>query len=451
MILAVNRQLKTVSSDVFMQVILAGINHKTAPVEVRERLACDAGLVSDALTRLRETYPGSEFVLLSTCNRVECYAVVDKESGPKPSDLAKWLADFRAVEFAAIEGCLYSKTNEDAVTHLFTVASSLDSMVIGESQIISQVKESYKIACTCQTAGKVLNRLFHDAFRTTKEIITRTSISNRRVSVAGIAVELAKQLFSDIKSAKILIAGAGQMGELLVEHFQHEKCRDITVVNRSQQRGCQLAQKNEIINKPWEMLDQEFIEANIIVGAASAPEGYLFSRDRIKSLMSRRRNHVLLIIDITVPRSFDPTVGKIQNVYLYSIDDLAQVAQDNIKLREGDLEQAIEIIYEYVSAFMDWFLTRNVGPVIGQIKEAFEQISEIEMEKFFVGPRQGARCKELMDASLGRVVNKLCHCVIKNIDILSREHGAEEARKFAQNILENAKHIISEDSRKDQQ
>lgn len=445
MTLKAARRFKTVRLNRVMQIILIGINHKTAPVDVRERLSYSAEHVCVALTRLREAYPGCEFVLLSTCNRVECYAVVDRAAGPTPAQLANWLADFRSVAFSKIEEFLYIKTNEDAVTHLFTVASSLDSMVIGESQITAQVKESYKIASTCQTTGKVLNRLFHDAFRTTKQIIAKTSISNRRVSVAGVAVGLARQLFSDIKSAKVVIAGAGQMGELLVEHFQHEKCRDITVVNRSQPRGCQIAQKHEVCNTSWESLDQEIIDANIVVGAASAAEGYLFSRDRIKSLMSRRRNQLLLIIDIAVPRSFEPAVGQIENVYLYSIDDLAQVAQDNIKLREGDLERAIGIICESVSIFMDWFGTRDVGPLMGQIREAFEKIRETEMEKFFVGPRQDAHCKELMDAAMGRVVNKLCHCVIKNIDLLSKEQGIREAEKFAQSIIENAKQIMSEE------
>ena len=433
-----------------MQIILIGINHKTALVDVRERLACDADLTAAALGQLRQTYPGSEFVLLSTCNRVEFYAVVGKEAGPKANDLAHWLTDFREVAFEDIEPFLYIKINEDAVTHLFTVASSLDSMVIGESQIISQVKEGYKIACQCETTGKVLNRLFHDAFRTSKEIITKTSISNRRVSVAGVAVDLARQLFTDFQSAKVVVIGAGQMGELLVEHFQHEKCQDITVVNRSQPRGCLLAAKKGVSNVSWERLDHELLKANILVGAASATEGYLFTKDKIKSLMAGRRNHILLVIDITVPRSFDPGAGKIESVYLYSIDDLAQVAKDNIKLREGDLEGAVAIICDSVSAFMDWFSTRDVGPVFGQIRAAFEQIREIEMEKFFVGPRQDACCREIMQASMGRVVNKLCHCVIKNLNILSKEHSAEEAEQFAQSILENAKQIISEDKKKNQ-
>ncbi|MHC4881913.1 MAG: glutamyl-tRNA reductase [Planctomycetota bacterium] len=431
-----------------MQIILVGINHKTAPVEVRERLAYDSQLVTEALGKLKSDYPSCEFVLLSTCNRVECYAAADKVAGPTPEELAKWITNFRSVDFSELEEYVYLKSNEDAATHLFTVASGLDSMVIGENQITSQVKESYKIASQCESTGKVLNRLFHDAFRTTKAIVTNTSISSRRVSVAGVAVGLARQLFSDIKSAKILVAGAGQMGELLVEHFQHEKCREVTVVNRSRQRGCQLAQKHNITNKPWESLDDEMTAANIIVGAASAPEGYLFTKDRMKSLMHRRRNRLLLIVDITVPRSFDPAISEIDDVYLYCIDDLAQVAQDNIKLREGDLEQAIEIICEYVSAFMDWFMTRDVAPLFGQIKNAFEQIRETEMEKFFVGPRQDAGCRELMESSMNRIINKLCHCVIKNIDIISKEHSSEEAEQLARNILADAQGILSESKTK---
>lgn len=433
-----------------MQIILIGINHKTAPVDVRQRLACDAQAAGEVLTQLKKAYPGGEFALLSTCNRVECYAVVSKALGPRPEELAARLCQFRSVQLPQIQEHLYTKLNDEAVRHLFTVASSLDSMVIGESQITAQVKESYKMACQYQTAGKILNRLFHDAFRTAKQIITNTSIANHRVSVAGVAVGLARQLFADIKSAKVLVIGAGQMGELLVEHLRHEKCTDITVVNRSRQRGCRVAQQQGVVEKPWEQLDQEMVAANIIIGAASADEGYLFTKDRVKSLMPRRRNPLLLIIDITVPRSFDPAVGQLENVYLYCIDDLAQVAQENLKLREGDMEQAIEIICDAVSVFMDWFSTQDVGPVIGQIKDAFEQIREMEMKKFFTGPRQEAHCKEYLEASMGRIVNKLCHCVIKNIDTLSKAHGVQEAEKFAQNILDNAKQIISEEKKKNQ-
>ncbi len=428
-----------------MHIVLIGINHKTAPLTIRERLAIDKAMAVQALTAFKAAYPGVEIVLLSTCNRVECYVAVENNARPQPEELAEWLANFRGVAWADIEDCLYIKINEEAVTHLFTVCSSLDSMVIGESQITAQVKESYKLSCEEQATGKILNRLFHDAFRTTKEIITLTSIANRRVSVAGVAVELARQLFSDIQAAKVVIVGAGQMGDLLVEHFQQEACQDITVVNRSRQRSCQLARKHAIRDSAWEQLDEAIVNAEILVGAATAGDGYLFTRERMKKLMARRRNHLLLIIDITVPRSFEPEVDDIDNVYLYSIDDLARVAQDNISLREGDIEQAVEIIYKHTALFMEWFLKRDLGPVIGQIKAAFEQIQTIEMEKFFVGPRQDACCKVLLETSVGRVVNKLSHCVIKNIDILSREHGVKEAEKFAYNILANAEQIVAED------
>jgi len=231
----------------------------------------------------------------------------------------------------------------------------------------------------------------------------------------------------------------------LVEHFQHEKCRDVTVVNRSEPRGCQVAEKHDIISKPWQSLDDQMAAANIVVSAVSATEGYLFSRDRIKSLMARRRYRLLLIIDIAVPRSFDPAIASLENVYLYSIDDLAQVAQDNIKLRQGDLEQAIEIICNAVTAFMNWFSIRDVGPVIGEIKNAFEQICKNEIDKFFVEPQQETPRREFMEASMGRIAGKLCHCVISNIERLSKEHGVDEAQKFAQSVLANAKEIIAED------
>lgn len=426
-----------------MQLILVGINHKTAAVNIRQKLAFDTALVEQALHQLKTAYPNGEFVLLSTCNRVECYAAVDKSAGLSPASLAKWLADFRAVDYAAVEQSIYSKTDEDVAAHLFTVTSSLDSMVIGENQITFQVKESYKLACHCKASGKVLNHLFHEAFRTTKKIISRTSIFSRRVSVAGVAVGLAKQLLPDIKSAGVVIAGAGQMAELLVEHFMHEKCRAVTVINRSDKRACQLAEKHDVARKPWDRLDDQIMQADIVIGAASATYGYLFGEERIGSLMAKRDNRVLLIIDIAVPRCFDPAVGQIDNVHLYSIDDLAQVAQDNIKLREGDLEEAIEIICESVSAFMDWFMMRDIGPLIGQIKEAFEELYKMEHQKAVAAIQQQLAPKELDDISRGRVVNKLCHRVIKNINILSREHGVKEAEKFARGLLADARQVIS--------
>lgn len=426
-----------------MQIILVGINHKTASVDVRQQLAFDTPLVGRALRQLKADFPDGEFVLLSTCNRVECYAAVSKDSGPGPAALAQWLARFRGVDYAAVREAFYFKTDSDVAAHLFTVTSSLDSMVIGENQITFQVKESYKQACRCSAAGKILNHLFHAAFRTTKTIVSGTSIFNRRVSVAGVAVDLAKRLPADLPSARVVIAGAGQMAELLVEHLRHAQCRAITVLNRTEKRGCQLAEKHDVTRKPWEYLDAELAGADIFVAAASTSDGYLFDRDRVAKLMTQRDRRPLLIIDIAVPRCLEPAAGDVPGVHLYSIDDLAQVARDNIKLRQGDLEKAIEIICEAVAEFMDWFAMRDVGPLIGQIKQTFEELYEIEKEKFRLNAEQSAGSHEPIDALHNRMINKLCHRVIKNINVLSKEHGPDEAEKFARELLTDAENILS--------
>jgi glutamyl-tRNA reductase len=230
------------------------------------------------------------------------------------------------------------------------------------------------------------------------------------------------------------------MADLLVEHFQHEQCAGVTVVNRSQERGCRLAEKHGVVRQRWQFLDELIADADIVVGAASETEDYLFDEDRIHPLMTARRQRPLLIIDIAVPRCFDPAVGRLENVYLHSIDDLAQVAQDNIKLRQGDLEQAVEIICESVSAFMDWFLVRDVGPLIGKLKEAFEQIYEIEKERFYANQTEA---DAPVETSKGRVINKLCRRVIKNINVLSKENGPQEAEQFARSLLADTQQLIS--------
>ena len=202
-----------------MNIILVGLNHKTAPVEIREQAAFNEAASTEALKRLKQKYPSCEFVLLSTCNRVELYAAMDKRSDCSPRRLAAELAKIRDVDFDVLRKHLYVIRGRRVVRHLLTVTSSLDSMVVGENQISSQVRNSYRIACDAKSTGKVLNHLFHRAFAVSKKVFSSTSIAGRRISVAGVAVELAKQLFDDISRSKVVVLGAGEMGELLVEHF----------------------------------------------------------------------------------------------------------------------------------------------------------------------------------------------------------------------------------------
>jgi glutamyl-tRNA reductase len=426
-----------------MKIVVLGLNHKTAPVEIREKLAFDAAETSRALCELKKRFVQTEFVLISTCNRVELYCAGKHCQGADPDKLAEFLSESHDVELDNLREFLYAHEDEDAVRHLLTVASSLDSLVVGEAQIIGQVKESYRLACAAKTTGKILNRLFHCAFATSKKVYATTSISSGRVSVAGVAVELAKQLFADISSAKVVVIGAGDMGQLIVQHLIQVGARNITVVNRSYDRGLQVAEQYGITARKWEQLDEQLIRANIAIASASAQD-YLFKKDSFKKITARRKEGALLIIDIAVPRNFEAAVNEFEGVYLYSVDDLAAVVEQNRKARERDMARGMEIVLENVTDFLEWFGAKDIGPLIGRMKEQFAQIGKNEMERFFVGIREEASCREVMEAMVNRVVNKLLHCVIKNVNTVAKEDGATEAARLVDSIVKQAEEIMSE-------
>jgi len=431
-----------------MKILVVGLNHKSAPIEIRERLAYDAAGAVEALRQLKNKFHESEFVLLSTCNRVELYCAGKRVGGVTVDDLAGFLSEFHNVGLEEFQEYLYTYQDEEAVRHLLMVASSMDSMVVGEAQIIGQVKEGYKLACAAKSTGKILNRLFHCAFFTSKKIHTTTSISHGRVSVAGVAVELAKQLFADISTAKVVVIGAGEMGELLVQHLLQVGSKNITVVNRSYERGLKIARQYGISAEKWEGLQEQLMGANIAI-ASAAVKDYLFTKDSFKEIMDRRRKSALLIIDIAVPRNFEPSVNEIEDVYLYSIDDLSKVAEENRIAREKDIVRGMKIVRESVDDFMDWFGALEIGPLIGRMKEQFNQISQSEMERFFVGKRQDASCKEVMELMVKRIVNKLLHCVIKKVNTVAKEEGVAEAAKLVDSIVRQAEEISSESEKKE--
>ncbi|NIP27678.1 MAG: glutamyl-tRNA reductase [Phycisphaerae bacterium] len=431
-----------------MKILVVGLNHKSAPIEIREKLAYDAAGVIEALRQLKNKFHEAEFVLLSTCNRVEVYCASKRVGGVTVDDLTGFLSEFHNVGLDEFQDYLYTYQDEESVRHLLMVASSMDSMVVGEVQIIGQVKEGYKLACATKSTGKILNRLFHCAFSTSKKIHTTTSISHGRVSVAGVAVELAMQLFADISSAKVVVIGAGEMGELLVQHLLQVGSKNITVVNRSYERGQNIARQYGISVEKWERLQGQLMGANIAIASASVKD-YLFTKDSFKEIMDRRRKNALLIIDIAVPRNFESSVNEIEDVYLYSIDDLSSVVEENRSAREKDIVRGMQIVRESVDDFMDWFGAMEIGPLIGRMKEQFNQISRSEMERFFVGTRQEASCKEVMEVMVKRIVNKLLHCVIKNVNIVAKEEGVTEAAKMVDSIVRQAEEISSESGKKE--
>ena len=418
-----------------MKIVVIGLNHKTAAVGIRERLAFNEERAGEALQQLKGRFSEGEYVLLSTCNRVELYAAVPGESGPTGEELAGFLSEFCAVGREEWAEYFYEHRDEEAVRHLLKVSCSLDSMVVGEPQIIAQVKDSYRLAGRVKSTGKVINRLFHCAFATSKEIYATTSIAQRRVSVAGVAVELARQLFADIKAARVLVIGAGQMGELLIRHLQEVGCCDITVTSRTRERGQETARRYGVGAGRWEQLDEQLAGADIVAAAAGA-DRYLCDKASFKRVLSRRRGGALLVIDIAVPRNFDPAINDLDDVYLYSVDDLGRMVQENLEARAEDMGAAAEIIEDNVGSFMDWFGVRDIGPLVGKLREKFHEISREELEKFLRGERAlEPMVKRQLETMVNRTVNKLLHRLINSLHEVAQEKSSDEAVSFIERIL----------------
>lgn len=423
-----------------MNIVALGLNHETAPVELRERLAFDADQTTAALQALKGRQADEEFVLVSTCNRVELYCISPREPEAIAGDLAGFLSEYHEVAVEDFRESLYCHVNEDAVRHLLMVASSLDSMVVGEAQIVGQVKESYRLACAAQTGGKIINRLFHAAFFTAKKVHTTTGVASGRVSVAGVAVELAGQLFADISRARVVVIGAGEMGELVVRHLLQSGSRDITVVNRSYDRGAEMAKRHEIAVRPWEEMGEQMSGADIVISSVGGQD-YLWKRKDFDACVGRRRKGSLLIVDLGVPRNFEPSINDVDNVYLYSVDELSEVAEENRRAREEDISKSLEIVYEQAAEFMDWFKAKDIGPLIGEMKKEFERISHEERARFFAGLACEVSCKDSMDEMVNRLMNKLVHCVIGNVNMVAKEDGPAEAAKFVYSLVQQARQI----------
>jgi glutamyl-tRNA reductase len=426
-----------------MLITVVGLNHKTAPVEIREKLAFVPEQTAQALRRLKDKFDGFEFVLLSTCNRTEIYCAAALSESPVDDKLAEFLSDFHNVSPNDFKDYLYIYEGKNAVRHLLTVASGLDSMVIGETQIANQLKDSYRLACDTNSTSKILNRLFHCAFTAGKKVHTDTSISSGKISVAGVAVQLATQLFKNISRAKVVVIGAGRTGELLVQHLLQQDCKDITIVNRSYERAEEKARFYKIKAGKWGRLDEFLLDADIAIASASTKQ-YLFTKEQLNKIMNDRKTGKLLIIDIAVPRNFEPAVGEINNVHLHSIDDLSAVVQENIEARRRQIDIGTNIVDKETANFMDWFNARDIGRLIGQMQEKFTKISHDELERFLTGGKRDTDCRDSTEAMVDRVVNKLFHCVVKNINTVAKEHGPGEAVKLADNIVRNAEQIVTE-------
>ncbi len=363
------------------EIVIIGLNHNTAPVEVRERLAFSTEDNPKVLQAMRREPWADEIVLFSTCNRVE-FLLATKDMPKAVGAVKDFLADFKKTPRSAFEQALYVYNGDEAVRHMFRVASSLDSMVVGEAQILGQIKESYREACNHRTCGVVLNRLMHRSFWVAKRVRTETGIGDHAVSISYAAVELGRKIFGELEGKAVLLVGAGEMAELAVEHLVTNRAGPIFVANRTFERGLEIAEGFKGTAIRFEEIPEYLKQVDIVISSTGAPN-YILRHGDFKGVMRARKNRPLFLIDIAVPRDIDPEINRITNVYVYDIDDLQSAIQENINERQREARKGERIADMAVVQFRRWFESLDVVPTIISLREKVEAIRQAELKKTF--------------------------------------------------------------------
>jgi len=402
--------------------ILLGVNHKTTPVEVREKIALSDGY-EEPLRRLKEIPGCKECFLLSTCNRVELLVV-----GIPDGELEKRLFTFLFGENADVSACrdyVYVHTGLEAVSHLFTVAASLDSLIVGEAQILGQIKEAYRHAASFQCTGPLLNRLLHKTFSVAKRIRTETGIGSSAVSISSAAVELARKIFGELQDKRVLLVGAGEMAELAAQHLVGQGVHSVTVANRTLARAVDMAKRFNGRAVSFEEIVEQLEHADIIISSTGAPSIILF-KDQVKPVMRIRRNRPLFFIDIAVPRDLDPGLNDLENVYLYDIDDLSQVVEMNRSERDREAQKAARIVEEETIKFQRWQEGMALTPTILELRGKAESICRQELEKTLARlPELSDRERRSLEKMVSAISAKILHDplqYLKNDSCGGRDH-----------------------------
>jgi glutamyl-tRNA reductase len=383
------------------ELFLVGLSHKSAPIEVREKVALSGDPLKAALAELKDTPGVAEAFVVSTCNRVEVFVLADSETPAR---------GFFISRSAESGDHLYLKSGSDAVRHLFRVSASLDSMVLGEQQILGQVKEAYGLASAAQAAGGYLSRLCNRAFATAKRVRTETEIGRGATSMSQVAVELVAKIFGDLKGRTIALVGAGKMGALSAKALSVLGADTILVTNRSPERGLALAEQVGGTFRDWEGLEAVLVEADVVIVSTGAPS-YVVTRERVSVAMKARRSRSMCLIDLAVPRNVDPACADLSNVYAYDVDDLERVVHSTQEARRGEALRAEAIVEAEVMAFAKEREARAALPVLASLRRHAEEIARAEAERTLamVGEKLDEKGRRSVEAMAQAIVNKLLH------------------------------------------
>jgi glutamyl-tRNA reductase len=391
-----------------MKLLLTGVSHRTAPVEVRERLAFREESLAYALAALKACSSVGEAVILSTCNRVEI--VVTTEDGADPRSIVDaFLTGQKSVALETLEPHIYRRQGRDAIHHLFRVAASLDSMVVGEPQILGQLKAAYAAAKASGALCGWLDGLYERAFSVAKRVRSETGIGQMAVSVSYAAVELARKIFGSLENRTIMLVGAGKMSELAARHLRRSGAAHVFVTNRTPERAAEMAALFQGTPVEYTRFVAMLPEVDIVIASSGAPH-YILQKEDMQRVISARRNRPMFLIDIAVPRNIDPAVNQLDNIFLYDIDDLEEVVHSNLRERMKEAERAEALVAEEVDRTMARLKVAEVTPIIVGLQEQLEQIRSGELEK--VRRRYGpftAQQEEALEALTHGIVNKIAH------------------------------------------
>ncbi len=399
-----------------MHIVIVGLSHKTAPVEVREKLAFAPTAMERPLQQMLELAAVAEGLIVSTCNRVELCAAT-KEPDAAIAALRRFLAEYHEISPEEINDNLYDYQGEEAIRHLFRVASSLDSMVLGEPQILGQIKTAYGYAAEFKTAGLILNRFLHKAFSVAKRVRTETAIASNAVSVSFAAVELARKIFDRIDDKGVMIIGAGEMCELAARHFVTNGVSKVLVTNRTFERAEKLAAEFDGKAVSFDNFVDHLVEADIVMTSTGAPN-FILGKRQMEEVLKRRKNRPMFLIDIAVPRDIDPKVNDLDNAYLYDVDDLQGVVQANLKERKKEAGKAEAIVEQEIGQFYQWLGNLEVKPTVIALRRKLEEIRTQELEKTFGNLKDlSSKQRKSIEAMAGAIINKILHqptAILKN-------------------------------------